>query len=434
MNDNYEVIVVGGGPSGSTTATILADYGHRVLLLERSKFPRHHIGESLMPQTYWVFKRLGLLDKMKKSDFVVKQSVQFVSASGRDSAPFFFPDRDPNEWSSTWQVHRDKFDQMMLDNAREHGVEVIERANVKEVIFDGPRATGVRAIIEGDMREIRAKVSVDASGQSGLISRQLNLRYGDEKLKNAVIYSYWKNAVRDEGRNAGATLVIAVPSQEGWFWFIPLEDNITSIGVVAPPAYLYNGRGDDPGVILEEEIANTPGLARRLVNAERVRPIYTTADFSYRSRRASGDGWVLVGDAFGFLDPLYSSGVLLALKSGELAADTIHDALLAGDLSETRLGRHGKKVAEGMHRVRMLVYAYYDPSFRMGRFIKEYPHLKDTVTRVLIGDVFEDDLAELFDTLGKHLALPESIELEQGQPADHSPQRHRGTEKALKTE
>jgi flavin-dependent dehydrogenase len=417
MKEHYDVIVIGGGPSGSTTATLLAEYGHGVLLLERSTFPRHHIGESLMPQTYWIFKRLGFLEKMKCSDFVVKESVQFVSASGKESAPFFFPDRDPNEWSSTWQVHRDKFDQMMLDNAREHGVNVVERAVVREVIFEDSRAVGVSATIEREPRDIRAKVIVDATGQSGLISRQLNLRYGDEKLKNAAIYSYWKGAARDEGRNAGATLVIALPNQEGWFWFIPLENDITSIGVVAPPAYLYNGRGDDPGAILAEEIANTPGLARRLVNAKRVRQIYTTADYSYRSRRTAGDGWVMVGDAFGFLDPLYSSGVLLALKSGELAADSIHDALVAGDLSEARLGRHCKRVAEGMQRIRMLVYAYYDPSFRMGRFVKEYPHLKDAVTRVLIGDVFEDDLSELFGTLGKHIELPESIEIDQGQPA-----------------
>jgi len=417
MKSECELIVVGGGPAGSTAATILADHGHRVVLLERSKFPRHHIGESLMPQTYWVFRRIGMLEKLERSDFVRKESVQFVSPSGKDSAPFFFPDRDPGEWSTTWQVSRDRFDQMMLDNAREHGVEVIERANVREVVFEAERCRGVRAVIGSEEREFLAQVVVDATGQSGLISRQLNLRYGDEMLKNAAIYSYWRGALRDPGRNFGATLVIALPNQNGWFWFIPLENDITSIGVVAPPAYLYNGRGDDPGAILDEEIANTPGLARRLENAERVRPIYTTADFSYRSRRAAGDGWVLVGDAFGFLDPLYSSGVMLALKSAELAADSIHDALAAGDLSGARLGRFGPRVAEGMHRIRMLVYAYYDPGFRMGRFVREYPHLKDAVTRVLIGDVFEDDLAELFDTLRMHLCLPDSIQLEQGESA-----------------
>jgi len=199
----------------------------------------------------------------------------------------------------------------------------------------------------------------------------------------------------------------------GWFWFIPLEDDITSVGIVAPPAYLYNGRGDDAGAILEEEIANTPGLAKRLAKAERVKPIYTTADFSYRARRAAGDGWVLVGDAFGFLDPLYSSGVLLALKGADLAADCVHDALASGDITGERLGRFGPRLAEGMHRIRMLVYAYYDPTFRMGKFVGQYPHLKNDVTRVLIGDVFDDDLHELFDTLARHIRLPDSIELEQ---------------------
>jgi len=411
-SDAYEVIVVGGGPSGATTATLLAKHGHRVLLLERAKFPRHHIGESLMPNTYYVFERLGVLEKMKSSDFVRKESVQFVSASGKDSAPFFFPDRDPHERSRTWQVTRSRFDQMMLENARACGVEVIEQANVKEVLFDGDRALGVRVAIGGETRDIHAPVTVDATGQSGIISRQLKLRYGDEMLKNAVIYSYWKGAQRDSGRNFGATLVIALPSKRGWFWFIPLEDDITSIGVVAPPDYLYNGRGDDAGAILDEEIANTPGLARRVANAERVKPIYTTADFSYRSRRASGDGWVLVGDAFGFLDPLYSSGVMLALKSGELAAETIHEALAAGDLSEKRLSKFGPMVAEGMQRIRMFVYAYYDPTFSMGGFVKQYPHLKDPITRVLIGDVFDEDLGELFDTLAKHLKLPEAIKLD----------------------
>lgn len=412
MNTHYDVIIIGGGPSGATAATILADHGHKVLVLERGKFPRHHIGESLMPNTYWTFKRLGVLDKMKASNFTVKESVQFVSPSGKDSAPFFFPDWDPAEWTYTWQVERARFDQMMLDNAREHGAEVTEQANVREVLFEGDRAVGVRAVIGGTAREIRSKVVVDASGQSGIISRQLKLRYGDEKLKNAAIYSYYKGALRDSGRNAGATLVIATPEPGGWFWFIPLSDGITSIGVVAPPSYLYNGRGDDPGAILDEEIANCPGMARRLENAERVAQIYTTADFSYRSKRCSGDGWILIGDAFGFLDPLYSSGVMLALKSGELGADAVHEALAAGDTSSAKLGTFGPAVAEGMQRIRMLVYAYYDPNFRMGAFVREFPQYKNHITRILIGDVFNDEVAEVFGVMKDRIALPESIALE----------------------
>lgn len=414
MNNNHDVIIIGGGPSGATAATLLSDYGHKVLVLERGKFPRHHIGESLMPNTYWTFKRLGMLEKMKASNFTVKESVQFVTPSGKDSAPFFFPDWDPAEWTYTWQVERSLFDQMMLNNAREHGAEVVEQANVREVIFENDRAVGVKVVTGGAAQEIRAKVVVDASGQSGIISRQLKLRYGDEKLKNAAIYSYYKGAMRDSGRNAGATLVIATPETGGWFWFIPLSGDITSVGVVAPPNYLYNGRGDDPGAILDEEIANCPGLSRRLEKAERVAQIYTTADFSYRSKRCSGDGWILIGDAFGFLDPLYSSGVMLALKSGELGADSVHEALVAGDTSGTRLGTFGPAVAEGMQRIRMLVYAYYDPNFRMGAFVREFPQYKNHITRILIGDVFNDEVAEVFSVMKDRIALPESIELEEG--------------------
>lgn len=416
LSDRYDVIVIGGGPSGATASTILSDYGHRVLVLERSKFPRHHIGESLIPNTYWTFKRIGFLEKMKASNFTVKESVQFVSPSGRDSAPFFFPDWDADEWTRTWQVDRARFDKMMLDHAREHGVQAVEQANVREVLFEGDRAVGVKAVIAGQTRDIRANVIVDASGQSGIISRRFGLRYGDEKLKNAAIYSYYRNAIRDTGRNGGATLVIALPQSGGWFWFIPLADGITSVGVVAPPNYLYNGRGDDPGAILDEEIANCPGLARRMENAERVAQIYTTADFSYRSKRCAGDGWILVGDAFGFLDPLYSSGVMLALKSGELGADAVHEALVAGDTSAARLSKFGTPLAEGMQRMRMLVYAYYDPNFRMGAFVREFPQYKDHVTRILIGDVFNDEVAEVFSVMKDRIALPDAIVVDEGAP------------------
>ena len=142
----YDCVVIGGGPAGATAATLLADYGHRVVVLERGRFPRHHIGESLMPQSYWTFKRLGMLPKLKASNFPLKQSVQFVSPSGRDGQPYYFTERDPNEWSITWQVCRDRFDRMMLENAREHGAEVREGVGVKEVLFNDARAVGVRAL------------------------------------------------------------------------------------------------------------------------------------------------------------------------------------------------------------------------------------------------------------------------------------------------
>jgi len=418
MNESCDCIVIGGGPAGATVSTILSDLGHRVTVLEKSRFPRHHIGESLMPQTYWTFKRIGMLDKLKRSDFTSKESVQFISSKGQESQPYYFPDRDPNEWSFTWQVKRDRFDKMMLDNAREHGVEVREGVQVREVLFEGSRAVGVRAMIEGRATDVRCKVVIDATGVNALLSKQLGIREGEPGLKNAAIYAYWKGAHRDDGRNAGATLVIYTPDKQGWFWSIPLENDITSIGIVAKPQFLITGRGDDPLAILEEEIARTPGIARRVQNAERVSHAYVTSDFTYRARRISGDGWVLCGDAFGFLDPIYSSGVLLALKMGELTADTVHDALQENDLSAARLGRHGKRVAKGMQLVRQLVYAFYQPTFSFGQFNRDHPQFHDQVVRLLIGDVFDrDDFDEMFRCVRDCVPLPEPIPLEESEAA-----------------
>src|SRR5262245_22894345 len=175
-----DVVVIGGGPAGSTVSTLLAQQGYRVQLFERERFPRFHIGESLIPETYWVFRRLGMLDKMKASPFVKKYSVQFVNARGQESAPFYFHANTPHECSQTWQVIRSEFDQMMLDNAREHGVQVHQPARVLEVLFEGDRAVGVRVQGEdGTPREVRSRVVVDASGQSTLLQNRFKLRLWD---------------------------------------------------------------------------------------------------------------------------------------------------------------------------------------------------------------------------------------------------------------
>lgn len=408
----YDCIIIGGGPSGSTVGTLLADFGHRVLILEQGKFPRHHIGESLMPHTYWVFKRLGMLEKMNRSPFPRKESVQFVSANGQESQPFFFPDRDPNEWSTTWQVRRDLFDQMMLDNAAEHGAEVRLGVRVKEVLFDGDRAVGVRAVVDGRPTDIPAKVVIDASGVCGLLSKQLGIRVGDPGLKNAAIYAYYKDAFVDEGRNAGATIVIHTPNKMGWFWFIPLPDRITSIGIVAPPSCIITGRGDDPLATLEQEIEDCPSIAKRIVGAKRVSGSYVTSDFTYRSRQLAGNGWVMVGDAFCFLDPIYSSGVMLALQSGAFAADAIHDALGADDVSGKRLGVFGQSLVNGIHAIRRLVYTYYDREFSFAKFMKARPHCHDPLVRTLIGDVFHDENEVLFEHLKDFTTLPDNFDLD----------------------
>jgi flavin-dependent dehydrogenase len=387
--DDPAVLVIGGGPAGSTVSTLLAQAGVRVRLFERERFPRFHIGESLIPETYWVLKRLNMLPKMQRSHFVKKYSVQFVNASGKLSAPFYFWDNKPHECSQTWQVVRSEFDQLMLDNAREHGVDVNEGVRVVDVLFDGDRAVGVTIQENGGKRSnLSAKVVVDASGQAGLLQNRLRLRVWDPVLNKGAIWTYWEGAYRDTGRDEGATMVLQTASRNGWFWYIPLHNNVISVGVVAPFDYLFKDRGSYEQTY-QEEVERCPAVKQRVSSGTRVTGYFATKDYSYRATKVAGDGWVMIGDAWGFLDPLYSSGVLLALRSGEMAADAIVEGLAKRDLSASQLGKWGPLFNEGVDRMRRLVCEYYD-GFSFGNFVRRYPQLQGTITDILIGDLFTD--------------------------------------------
>ncbi|HEV7225168.1 MAG TPA: NAD(P)/FAD-dependent oxidoreductase [Pirellulales bacterium] len=393
-----DVVVIGGGPAGSTVSTLLAQHGCRVKLYERERFPRFHIGESLIPETYWVFERLKMLAKMKASPFVKKYSVQFVNSGGKLSAPFYFWDNKPHECSQTWQVIRSEFDQMMLENAQEQGVEVHQATRVMEVLFEGERAAGVRIQKEdGSRQEVRAQVVVDASGQSTMLQNRLKLRLWDPVLNKGAIWTYFQGAYRDSGRDEGCTLVVQTADRKGWFWYIPQHDETVSVGVVAPFDYLFKGRGSHEQTYLEE-VEACAAIKERVSIGRRATGYFATKDYSYRSKQVAGEGWVLIGDAFGFLDPLYSSGVLLALKSGELAADAIAEGLAKGDTSAAQLGQWGEMFNRGVDRMRRLVCEYYD-GFSFGKFVRTYPHLKGKVTDLLIGDLFTDAVDEVWEPM-----------------------------------
>jgi len=417
----YDVIVIGGGPAGSSIASILVREGRSVVLFEKEVFPRHHIGESLMTDTYWTFKRMGLLEKLKASPFIRKYSVQFANAAGRESRPFYFFEAMHHESAVTWQVTRAEFDKMLIEHAAEQGAAVHQGTAVKQVLFDGDRAVGVEVqMADGSRQTFHARVIVDATGQSAMLSNKFRWRVRDPKLKKGVLFSYFKGAMREPDLNGGATLVLRTPpGSEGWFWYIPLENDITSVGIVANPDYLLKDRGQDLAKIFQEEIDKCEAVQRRVASGTRVDKIYSILDYSYRSKYNAGNGFIIIGDAYGFLDPIYSSGVLLALKMAELAADAIHDAFKNDDFSAKRLGQSQAKLDQGIESMRKLVYAFYNEGFSFSQFLRKYPEQRVNVINLLIGDVFREGVDEIYGPMAEFAEIPPPLyEQLNGKPAD----------------
>ena len=294
---SFDAIVVGGGPAGATAAAVLAEKGRRVIVLEREKFPRYHIGESLMPYCYFPLERLGLAEKMKESHFPKKYSVQFVNTMGKLSQPFYFFQHFDHAASTTWQVVRSEFDQMILDKARSNGAEIREETNVRELIWDNGAVVGVRT----DKGEFHAPITIDATGRDALAVTRNGWKVRDPYLNKIAIWTYYKGAARDAGLDEGATTVAYLP-ERGWFWYIPLPDNIISVGIVAEKEYLYRDTRDLAEIFAREIEAN-PWIKEHLAPGEQFGKYWVTGEYSYRSQHCAADGLILAGDAFAFLDP-----------------------------------------------------------------------------------------------------------------------------------
>jgi len=397
IKSSYDCVVIGGGPAGCSAASIVAEAGFDTLLIEREALPRFHVGESLMPETYWPLERLGLNQRIRTFGWQSKKSVQFVTHKGTESEPFFFRQHDDRDCSETWQVERSEFDKMLFDRSSELGADCHDQTRLIDVCFDdADRVTGV--VIrdaDGVQREIACRVVIDGTGQQSFIANKLGLKEVDPQLKKSAIWTYYKDAVRGEGDNAGATIILNTESKQSWFWFIPLSRGITSIGCVGDSEYLLKGRGK-PEQVFFEELARCPGLTPRLVGATRLGDIRTAKEFSYMTSRSAGDGWVLVGDALGFIDPVYSSGVYFALEMGIRAGDAVVDGLRKNDLSGDQLGRWCVPFKTGAMWIRKLVNAFYTNEFSIGRFMKEHPEHRGNVTDLLIGRIFHEDAGQVF--------------------------------------
>ncbi|MEN9573102.1 MAG: hypothetical protein RL514_957 [Verrucomicrobiota bacterium] len=413
-NRTYDALIIGGGPAGCSTASILAEFGHRVLVLEREKFPRYHIGESLIPFCYGPMERLGLIPLMRASHFQRKYSVQFVQPNGKASQPFYFFNRyDRETIASTWQVLRSEFDQMLMNHARAKGAEVLEETTVKELLRDGAKVTGVRAQLKsGEVVEFRAPITLDCTGKEAFSTVRNGWRMRDPYLNKVAVWTYYRGSKREPGIDEGQTTVAFVP-EKGWFWHIPMHDDLVSVGVVAEGKYLTRGGVKEPQAIFEREVGENLWIKDHLATGASTGAYHVTGEYSYHSRHCGCDGLLLVGDAFAFLDPVFSSGLMLALKSGVLVGDEVHRALVENDFSPARFAGYATQMRQGVENMRKLVYAFYAPGFSFKDVIMKYPDAAGEITDCLSGDV-NKDFSRLWDRIREFVPLPDDLPV--GQP------------------
>jgi flavin-dependent dehydrogenase len=384
--DRCEVLVVGGGPAGSTIATLLARRGRRVVVVEKDRHPRFHIGESLLPLNLPLFERLGVKDAVERIA-MLKHGAQFNSPEHGKSIMYDFADQLDPSWPYAYQVRRSVFDELLLQHCAANGAEVIEGTRVTEVDFGSRAAVLVTARGEdGATRRWQAQFLVDASGRDTFLAGKLGIKRRSAKHNSAALFGHFTGARRLPGREEGNISMFWFP--HGWFWFIPLRDGTTSVGAVCWP-YYFKSRQTDPTTFFLDTIALSPGLADRLRDAKLTGPATATGNYSYYADRMAGDRYILLGDAYGFIDPVFSSGVYLAMNSAFLAADVV-DGVLADPGAAPRLYREfDRTVQRGLKTFSWMIYRMTSPAMR--NLIMDPENLLGVVSGVisfLAGDVF----------------------------------------------
>lgn len=376
-----DVLVIGGGPGGSTAATLLARKGYSVTLLERERFPRFQIGESLLPYNNDLFERLGVADQLSVGEFHPKYGAEFLTGDGKLSYTFRFDNNLEEQYHRSYQVRRSEFDHLLLRNASAAGVEVREETPVTAVRLDDPR----RAIVTTATGELlEARFLVDASGHGSVAGQVVGEKRDVESLKKIAFFAHYRGVKRSEGRNAGNTVIAVL--RNGWFWLIPVTGEITSVGLVVDRE-LYKTCGLQPEELLRRTVAESPWMADRMREAEAITPVYARKDFSFRMSRLAGPNFALVGDAAGFLDPIFSTGVFLAMKSADVAAEAIDSRLKRG--SNRMLKRYEREVSGVMEKYFRFIDHFYRKEF-LEVFLQPQDRfgLIRAIVGVLAGDVF----------------------------------------------
>ena len=370
--DIYDVAIIGGGPAGSTAATLLAQAGRRVIVFERERFPRFHIGESLLPFSVQTFDRLGVREKLDQT-FMPKFGGEITAACGTKSVKFYFKDGFRSQRDRSYQVTRSEFDKLLLDHSRENGVEVREETEVTKLEFGSHRVKIDIETVDGTRSNVEARYLLDCSGRQTNLGSLFNLKRTYDHLQKFSVFAHYENVERLSGKDA--TLIRMVRGLDRWFWTIPLTETRTSVGVVMDTA-AFRATKLAPQPALEKFIAEQPLMVERMKNATRVSPVYSAGDFSYRNTRLDGDRWLLAGDAAGFIDPVFSSGVFLAIMSSEKAADTL-EAVLRDESKRRRLFH---KYSRTVNRIMNIYLTFVNAWYRRGKeFLEVFLTPSDTV-------------------------------------------------------
>jgi flavin-dependent dehydrogenase len=365
----FDVVVIGGGPAGATTATFLSKMGHKVLVLEKDKFPRDHVGESLLPFCYSLFKELDMLDQMK-ANFVRKPGVRFYDSDGRQETTWCFNRVIPDESYLSFQVVRSEFDSLQLENSRRHGATVMEETRVESVDLDSPDGSiVVRAIgRDQEIRTFQARFLVDCSGRNTFLANRFGIKKKFEELDRTAFWTHWKGAPLKGGLEEGLSLIVYLGGEKkGWMWIFPLEPDRLTVGVVLNNSYIRaeKSKFQDQGIkdwqmaLYEQELGYSSYAKDLLSNAQIVQPLVVEGDYSYYTEKKYGPNYAMVGDAATFIDPIFSSGIFIAMKGSQLVSESIHKLLSGEEDWETSLSKAYAKIDGAYRMVSKLIHFFY---------------------------------------------------------------------------
>ena len=404
-----DVIVIGGGPGGATVGAYLARDGYSVTLLERDIHPREHVGESLVPATNIVTHDLGFWEKMEASQFVKKPGATWTGVRGKVGSEFVItfaevPQKIPNP-EYTYHVDRAIFDAMYLRHAAELGVNVMEGVGVQKVLFEGDRAVGVRVNVLGRDLDLRSRYVVDASGRRCILGKQLGLWEKDQQFNQFAIYSWFRGVNPPTPETSEYIHVHFLPVERGWVWHIPIYEDITSVGaVVEKSSFLKSGK--DHETFFTELMSMTPNTRHILKGAERVKPYYIEADYSYKMSQFAGNGWLMVGDAARFVDPIFSSGVSVAMRSGQFASQALISSL-KGEDEVAAFAEYNEIVDRGVQIWYEWITLYYKLQALFTRFSSK-PQFKADIQQLLQGEVFDKGAVKVLDRMKAAIKTIES--------------------------